>query len=88
MFYYVYVIQNNITKELYIGKTNNLERRLKEHNSGEQKSTIRINGKWIIVYAEAYRSKNDVDIREKKLKYHGSSKRWLKDRIKNSLLDD
>ncbi len=28
------------------------------------------NGKWIIVYAEAYRNKKDASIREKKLKQH------------------
>ena len=84
----VYVIQHNQTKEIYIGKTNNLRRRFNEHNSGKQKATLRKTGKWIPVYIEIYRSKKDADRREKALKQHGSNKRWLKDRIRNSLFQD
>ncbi len=86
--YIVYIIQNTQTKQIYMGKTNDLKRRLIEHNSNQQKATRRKDGKWILVYAEAYRSKADADRREIKLKQHGSNKRWLKDRIKNSLLRD
>ena len=82
----MYIIQNNETKEFYIGKTNNLERRLKEHNNGNQTATKRKNGKWVVVYAEAYRAKADADERELKLKHHGTAKHKLKLRIKNSLL--
>jgi len=37
-FYYVYIIRCNDDK-LYIGITNNIERRFVEHNSGEVKSS-------------------------------------------------
>ncbi len=87
MFHYVYVIQNDITKELYIGKTKDLHKRVKQHNAGEQKSTKRTKGEWVVVYAEAYKSQIDATNRENKLKSHGSGKRWLKERIKNSLID-
>jgi putative endonuclease len=83
----VYVIQHNEIKEIYIGKTNNLKRRLNEHNSGQQLATKRKSGKWILIYAEAYRDKGDANDRELKLKQHGSNKRWLLDRIKNSLIE-
>ena len=49
----VYIIQHSETKEIYIGKTNNLKRRLLEHNSGEKTATKRRNGEWILVYTEA-----------------------------------
>jgi len=84
--YVVYVIQYNLSKDIYIGKTNNLKRRLNEHNRGEQTSTRRKNGEWILVYAEAYRDKRDADNRELKLKQHGSNKRWLKNRFQHSML--
>ena len=84
----IYVIQHNKTNQIYIGKTNNLKRRLDEHNSGEQKSTIRKEGKWILIYSEIYRNKKDADSRENALKQHGNNKRWLKKRIVNSLLQD
>lgn len=37
--WYVYVIKSNVKKFIYIGSTNNVERRLQEHNSGSSLST-------------------------------------------------
>ena len=37
--YYVYVLKSLKDKHLYIGRTNNLERRLAEHNRGAVLST-------------------------------------------------
>ena len=85
--YVVYVIQHTFTKQIYMGKTNNLQRRLSEHNRGNQSATKRKGGKWILVYAEAYRDKRDAYDRESKLKQHGSNKRWLKNRIRHSMLE-
>ena len=84
----VYVIQNDVSKEVYIGKTGDLKRRLQEHNTGGQTATNRLQGRWILVYAEAYREKSDADRRERALKQHGSNKRWLFDRISGSMLAD
>lgn len=84
---YVYLIQHNSTKEIYIGTTDNLKRRLIEHNSGGNKSTRRNSGKWIVVYTEIYRSELDAQARERRLKNHGSGKQELLKRLKNSLLE-
>jgi len=83
----VYVIQNSSSLDVYVGQTNNLERRLKQHNNGLSKSTHRkaSDGRWILVYAEAYRDKEDATEREVKLKQRGSAKHWLKRRLKRSL---
>lgn len=83
----IYVIQNNITFEKYIGVTKNLKKRLETHNAKGKKFTTRKNGIWILIYAEAYRSKCDALLREKRLKYHASGKIELFKRLKNSLLD-
>ena len=82
----VYIIQHSNTKQIYIGRTNNLRCRLAEHNANRQDATKRKNGIWIVVYAEAYRDKKDADEREQRLKDHGRAKQELKKRIKNSLL--
>ncbi len=83
----VYIIQHNLSKDLYIGFTSNLEQRVLSHNSGLNKSTRRTSeGKWILIYAEAYRDKKDASNREAKLKHHGSAKHGLKNRITHSLL--
>ncbi|OGE81691.1 MAG: hypothetical protein A3H72_03905 [Candidatus Doudnabacteria bacterium RIFCSPLOWO2_02_FULL_48_8] len=82
----IYVIQNSGTKELYFGFTSNLKRRLEEHNSGKNISTKRNTGKWMIIYAEAYRDKSDAMNREKRLKHHGSGKHELLKRLPKSRL--
>ena len=84
--YVVYLIRNTEANENYIGITSNFKRRLIEHNSGGNKFTTK-KGKWELVYAEAYRSKGDAYLRERKLKKHGSGKVELFKRLKNSLLD-
>lgn len=63
--FYVYVL-STASSELYVGFTNNLARRMKEHITGQSKSTSgRI---WKLVYYEAYRSKEDAIRRERALK--------------------
>lgn len=87
MFYYVYLIQHTGTKEKYLGRTSDLTKRLLEHNAKGKKTTTRnVEGVWIYVYAEAFRSKQDAVNREKQLKDHGSGKRELFKRLPNSLV--
>jgi putative endonuclease len=85
--YYLYLIQNDETREMYIGTTDNLKQRLSTHNNGGRKFTTRKRGTWFFVYAEAYRSKADALQREKKLKHHGTVKYALLKRLTNSLLE-
>ena len=82
----LYVLQHDPSKQLYIGVTENLHRRISEHNHQQQRSTIRKSGQWILVYAEAYRDKLDAYDRERKLKHHGSAKNKLRERIQRCLL--
>jgi len=35
----VYAIQSEVSKRVYVGQTDNLETRLREHNNGRVKST-------------------------------------------------
>jgi putative endonuclease len=84
--YTVYIIQSESTKEIYIGYTNNLKRRLLEHNADKSYST-KNKGIWILIYAEAYRSIEDAKQREHRLKYYGRGLAQLKRRISKSLLE-
>ncbi|MDO8443076.1 MAG: GIY-YIG nuclease family protein [bacterium] len=38
--YYLYILQSQKNKRFYIGSTNNIERRIMEHNSGKTKSLV------------------------------------------------
>ncbi len=38
--FYVYILQSKKTKRYYIGSTNNLKRRLNEHNLGQTSSLL------------------------------------------------
>ena len=65
--YYVYVLTSLKDSKLYIGFTNDLKRRLKEHNSGKNASTkSRIPLE--LVYYEAHLSKADAMRRERYFK--------------------
>ncbi|MBI1866555.1 MAG: GIY-YIG nuclease family protein [Candidatus Staskawiczbacteria bacterium] len=71
-------------KELYVGSTNDLKRRFKEHNNGEVFST-KNKKPWNLVYYEAFFSEKDARNREKKLKQHKQGLSHLKTRIQNSI---
>ena len=85
--HYVYIIQNNFSEEIYVGCTSDLKRRITEHNNGGEKFTTRKNGKWIVVYAEAYRSEEDARKREYRIKHNGNTKKELFKRIEKSMLE-
>ena len=85
--YVVYMLQHSIRGDFYIGRTSSLEKRLKSHNNNLNRSTRRNSGCWVLVYAEAYRSRSDAIRRELKLKQHGSSKRELLKRIQESAIE-
>ncbi len=81
--HYVYLIKNEIGK-IYYGSTNDLKRRIHEHNSGLSHSTK--GHLWRLIYYEAYLSETDARQREKQLKYYGQALAQLKRRIRFSLL--
>lgn len=83
--HYVYVIENEL-QELYFGSTNDLKRRLHEHQSGKSVATKGHN--WVLVYYEAYRSETDARVREQAIKHFGGSKKHLKSRIVRSRRSD
>jgi len=84
--HFVYLLQHSKTFEKYIGQTDDIKRRLGEHNSGLQTSTRRKSGEWKIIYIEIFRSKQDALFREKKLKNNSRGRQELYKRILNSEL--
>ena len=83
--HYVYLIVENNTKQRYIGCTSDLRNRLKCHNS-KSGGRFTSGGTWELVYYEAYLNKKDATKRECKLKQDGRSRRFLYERVANSLV--
>ena len=80
---YTYLLKSIVNNDIYVGYSSDLKKRFKEHNDGKVKSTKSYRP-WILVYYEAYRSKDDASKREKQLKMH-KAKSDLLEQIKNSL---
>jgi putative endonuclease len=66
-FYYVYVLQSEKDKNLYIGYTDDLKKRLIDHNKGKVPST-KDRTPLKLVYYEACLNQQDATRREKYLK--------------------
>lgn len=67
--YFVYILRTS-SNTLYIGQTNNLERRLKEHNENSKKSAkyMRYFSSFELVYTEEFESRSEAMKREVQLK--------------------
>ncbi|MDP2922275.1 MAG: GIY-YIG nuclease family protein [Candidatus Omnitrophota bacterium] len=74
--YYIYMLKNKTTNELHYGYTNNLERRVAEHNKKQ---------KWELIYYEAYKSELNARDRERRLKHYAQALTALRGRLKRSL---
>lgn len=85
MMYYVYVLRSDKDNNFYTGYTKDLKERVKLHNKGKVKSTNNRRPLKLIYY-EACLSQQDALQREKYLKTN-YGKRYIKNRLKESLLD-
>ncbi|MFA6079640.1 MAG: GIY-YIG nuclease family protein [Candidatus Omnitrophota bacterium] len=74
--YHVYILKSQLDGKLYTGHTDNLERRLFEHNSGKVKSTAP-RKPFMIVYSETLPTRSEARWRERYFKT-ASGKRKLK----------
>ncbi len=78
--YYTYVLKSVIHKTLYVGSSENPEKRLAaEHNTGKVRYT---KGRmpWVIIYKEPWVTRGEAMKREKFLK-SGQGRKWLSENI-------
>jgi putative endonuclease len=68
MNFYTYIAYNSKYDKFYIGQTNNLDKRMVEHNLMVSNYTSKYDGKWNIIYYETFSSRSDTMKREKFLK--------------------
>jgi putative endonuclease len=82
--FYVYLLESKKDNDLYIGFTNNLEQRIKQHNKALVPST-KLRRPFELVYFEGYKSEKDARHREQNLKLRSRAFAQLKRRIVDSL---
>ncbi|MBF0490456.1 MAG: GIY-YIG nuclease family protein [Candidatus Omnitrophica bacterium] len=78
--YFVYVLKSEQRNYIYVGLTNDLERRIKQHQEGKS-STTRSYRPFVLVLTEKSELRLEARNREKYLK-SGSGKEWIKLQIK------
>lgn len=77
--FYTYVLQSTVNGHLYKGSTENLHRRLEEHNSGMVDYTSKYRP-WKLVYHEQFETRREAILREKFFK-SGQGRQWLKEHL-------
>lgn len=79
--FWVYVLKNELSDKIYIGQTEDLEKRLKRHNAllpSKSTSYTKINnGTWVVVYKEQVNTREQALRREKYLKSH-HGRDWIR----------
>lgn len=78
---YIYAIYDDVLKEIYVGMTNDLERRLAEHKRGQSRYTKKFSN-FFLIYNEECLDYKSGRKREKYLK-SGCGKEFLKKMIVN-----
>jgi len=80
--YYVYILASKRNGTLYVGVTNDLDRRVAEHKQGITEGFTKRYGVHLLVHAETYSDINDAIVREKRLKKW--NRRWKIDLIEKT----
>lgn len=65
--FFVYILQSHTNGIYYVGHTDNINRRLFEHNHGKSSYT-RNKGPWLLVYSEEHETKALAAKREYEIK--------------------
>lgn len=76
----VYVLRSETTGKTYVGQTNDLPKRIAQHNDPDFRLTLhtkRNAGPWVIIHSEDYNTRLEAMRREKYLK-SGQGREWLR----------
>ena len=76
--FYVYVIQNG-KGDIYKGHSDDIQKRISEHNRGDTKSTRKAND-WQLKYSETFATREEAIKREKYFKT-AAGRRFLKKKL-------
>ena len=77
--FFVYILRSETSGKFYTGQTNDLNRRLLEHNDPSHNSakyTTKNKGPWVLIYQEEFPARSEAMNREKWLK-SGVGREWI-----------
>ena len=74
--FYCYILKSSVDGSFYKGQTENIENRLKQHNSGKSEYTSR-KGPWKLVYLEEFITREEAMKRERYFK-SAAGRRFIK----------
>ena len=80
--YHVYILRNPDDR-IYIGQTQDLQRRLFQHNDPQDhltQHTKKYSGPWELIHSEAFPSRSEAMRRERQLK-GGQGRKWIRTEI-------
>jgi putative endonuclease len=80
--FYTYILLSEVANKTYTGHTDNLEKRLNEHNNGKGTFSRRYKP-WKIIYSEKFSYEIESIKREKYFKT-AAGRRWMKKNIFNN----
>jgi putative endonuclease len=81
--FYVYILQSQFSGKRYIGQTDDLNRRIIEHNTkshNARKFTSKHAGPWILIHSECFDTRTQAMNREKWLK-SGIGRNWINEQF-------
>ena len=67
MAFHTYVLRSESTGKFYVGHTENLTKRIVEHNSNRTRSTMN-RGPWELFYSEQFPTRSAASQREREIK--------------------
>ena len=73
MGFVVYIMRSRKDGSLYVGHTNNLSRRLEQHNNPLSKSYTAKRGPWVLMHREEHADRKAAMAREQFLKSHAGA---------------
>lgn len=76
--FYLYILHSSKLDKYYIGHTADIEKRLREHNTGISKFTAKVSD-WVLKYTESFTTREEARKRELEIKKKKSRKyiEWL-----------
>ncbi len=78
--YYVYILRSLTRNYIYVGLTNDLARRVKQHQEGKS-STTRSYKPFELMFTQQFETRIEARNKEKYLK-SGAGKEWIKAQLK------